>query len=32
LPEGVAMATQSIDSGAARNKVAALARITQGTT
>lgn len=29
LPEGVAMAAQSIDSGAAKGKIAALARITQ---
>jgi anthranilate phosphoribosyltransferase len=30
LPEGVALARQSIDSGAARARVAAVARITQG--
>jgi len=32
LRDGVSMAAQSIDSGAARDKIAALAQITQGTT
>ena len=30
LPEGAALAAESIDSGAAREKAALLARITQG--
>ncbi|MBV1925978.1 MAG: anthranilate phosphoribosyltransferase, partial [Rhodobacteraceae bacterium] len=32
LREGVALAAQSIDSGAARDKITAVARITQGVT